>query len=67
MGLLLRIRKLLGFSELVVLAEKPTAPEMPAIEREFQRQLYEQIALQFTDLSIEISNEALLFGMVSLL
>lgn len=62
MSLLSQLRKLLKLPEPVVLAEKSTASETPAIEREFLRQLHKQISLQFTDLGIEISNGWLLFG-----
>ena len=61
MSLLSRVKRLLGFAEQIVPIETPTASEIPAIEREFQRQLYEQIALQFTDLAIELRVEQLLF------
>lgn len=62
MSLLSKARELLGFAEPVAAIEKPIAPEAPAIEREFQRQLYQQIKLLFTDLAIEPSNEQLLFS-----
>lgn len=62
MGLLSQLKELLRFSRPVVSAEKPTTSKIPAIEQEFQRQLYKQITLQFTDLSIEVSKERLLFG-----
>jgi hypothetical protein len=61
MGLLSQAKKLLGFTEQIVPVETPTAPETPTIEQEFQRQLYEQIALQFNDLAIKLRGEQLLF------
>ena len=61
MGLLSRVKSLLGFAEQIVPVETPTASEIPAIEREFQRQLYEQITLKFNDLAIELRGEQLLF------
>jgi hypothetical protein len=60
MSLLSQVKKLLGFTGQVVPIEKPTASETPAIEREFQRQLHEQIALNFPDFSTEVANGQLL-------
>lgn len=62
MSLLSRVKSLPGFAEQIVPVETPIAPEIPAIEQEFQRQLYEQIALQFTNLAIELRGEQLLFS-----
>ncbi len=62
MSLLSQVKKLLGFTEQVALIEKTTASETPTAEREFQRQLCKQIALQFPAFSIEVSDGQLLFN-----
>ena len=55
------MEKLLGFTGQVIPIEKPTTSETPAIEREFQRQLREQILLHFPDFSIGVADKQLLF------
>ncbi|RZJ58233.1 MAG: hypothetical protein EOO55_01320 [Hymenobacter sp.] len=62
MGLLSQVKRILGFTEKVAPAEKPTASETPTIEREFQSQLQEQITLHFPDLYIEAVDGQLLLG-----
>lgn len=68
MSLLSKVKRLLGFTEQVATVEMPTASETPAIERDFQRQLQEQIRLQFPDFAIEVSGKQLLLdnGQLSL-